>query len=234
MTPMPTTRNTVRTLAVGLLATGLHSAAGCHTVCPASLSIATPTGMLVGNANTGVPSEPSTVWSFHAESPVAPLSLLGPVISRPPGFIFRTQFGATGEIVQIFDNELMAPERLGDMLVLDNRPRSTAQPPVMYAGESYGVGIDNAVYLTICNQFFVGPLTLVKVRIEFEGTLNALLGRMDGTLRFVIEPGAVVGWLPPPPPVQAETIEVSAFALRETEITPPTVPGGLFPWLPFP
>lgn len=223
-----------RFMAVGLLAAGFSSAAGCYSVCPALPSIATPTGTLVANANTGVPSEPSTVWAFHAESPVAPLSLLGPIIPRPPGFIFRVQLGVMGEILQIFDNELMAPDRLGEMLVLDNRPRSTAQPPILYAGESYGVGIDNAVYLVICNQYFVGPLTLVKLRIEFEGTLNTLLGRMDGTLRFVIEPGPIIGWLPPPPPVQAETIEVPAFALRETEITPPTIPGGLIPWLPFP
>ncbi|MFO0973179.1 MAG: hypothetical protein U1A27_07060 [Phycisphaerae bacterium] len=188
------------------------------------MSVPLGDGSVTADANTGIASRPSSVWSVFANSPVAPLSLLGPVVSHAPGFIYRIQLGASGEVTQIFDNELFAPEMIGEQIVLDNQGRSIPQPLVMYVAESYGTESGSSVSLVKCLDLFIGPLTLVNIRIEFEGTFNMLFDRIDGTLRVVIEPSFIVGLLPPAQRVQAETIEVSAFAMRDDAIIPPGIP----------
>lgn len=221
MSKQRSVRRVIAIATIGVIAPFL---VGCGVVCPSSMSVPLGDSSVTANANTGVASRPSTVWSVFADSPVAPLSLLGPVVNHAPGFIYRISLGASGEVLQIFDNELFAPEMIGEQIVLDNQGRAISQPLVMYVGESYGTESGSSVSFVKCVNLFIGPLTLVNIRIEFEGTFNMLFDRIDGTLRVVVEPSFIVGLLPPPPPVEAETIEVSAFAMRDDAIIPPGIP----------
>lgn len=198
--------------------------AGCAT-CPAALPVTLGNGAVVtANANSGTATLRSSVWTFYANSPVAPLAIFGDVLPIDVGMLFRSDFGAQGELVQVFDNVRLAPETLGSQLILDNAIRPAARPPLSYVAESYAAQDGSSIGLTTCGKLFVGPLEIIDARIEFSGTDNDVLGRADGTLKIVTTVNPLVGWLIPA--ISSGTIELDGFALRENRSAPnvPAVP----------
>jgi len=166
-------------------------------------------------ANSGQSSQANTTWAFFADSPLAPLALISPIVPRPPGFLFRGELGENGELVRIFDNEVLVPDILGTEILLSNTRQSTARPGLAYVAESYGAEAGDSVGVVGCGVFYAGPFSVLNSRIEFAGTTNDLLGRSDGTLRFITEVNPVFAALSPEVgPV--ETVEIPAFALRES------------------
>src|SRR6185436_15845082 len=112
----------------------------------------------------------------------------------------------------------VAPEKLGAELILDNAPHPTAMPPVSYAAESYGAQSGSSIAHTTCIVLYLGPFGIVHVTIEFSGTENELLGRADGTLKFVTDVNPLISALMPT--VQSGTVELDGFALREQSLPP--------------
>ncbi len=212
------------TVATIVSAAGLPIAGiGCGLSCPPTLSVPLGAATQVVNADTGLASRANSVWSIFASSPLSPLSAASLILARPPGFLFRVQFGPSGEILQVFDNEVLAPDRIGPVVVMDNAARRATDPLLRYVAESYGIEQQNAVGVVAYHIFAVGPFEVFRLRVELNGTINDLLGRFDGTLTFVVEPAFFAAFLSPAG-VPAETVAVSGFANREATIIPPLIP----------
>ena len=199
-----------------LLVVGL----ACETCPPTTEVTLGDDSVVTADADSGQSSQSNTTWAFFADSPVAPLAFFSPVVSRPPGFLFRGELGEDGELVRIFDNEVLVPDILGAEILLSNTRQSTARPGLAYVAESYGAETGESVGVVGCGVFYAGPFSVLTSRIEFSGTTNDLLGRSDGTLRFITEVNPIFAALSPDVgPV--ETVEVPAFALRELELPLP-------------
>jgi hypothetical protein len=215
MTTMLTGRDTIkrrRTLKVwGVLL--VAACAGCETCPPIMLVTLGNDTVVTANANTGWPSQANTVWAFHADAPIPALSVFSFIVERGPGFLFSAEFGPDGEVLRVFDNEVLIPDLLGAQLLLDNLWRAAEALGLFYVAESYGAEEGVSAGLVICGVFYSGPFWVVKGRIEYSGTTIDLIGRSDGTLRFSMELHPLLllltGGSNPDP------VEVPAFALRE-------------------
>jgi hypothetical protein len=170
--------------------------------------------VVTANADSGQSSQANTIWAFFADSPVAPLAFFSSIVPRPPGFLFRAELGANGELVRIFDNEVLVPDILGTEILLDNTRQSSQRPGLSYIAESYGAEAGESVGIVGCGVFYAGPFSILNSRIEFAGSTNDLLGRSTGTLRFITEANPLFAALSPQVG-QTETVQIEGFALRE-------------------
>lgn len=196
--------------------------AGCDS-CPPSLPVKLGNGSVItAPADSGLPSQAGSQWAFYAANPLSPLSVLGSVVpsltGELPGFLFRVEFSANGGVPRLFDNQVLAPQKLGSIILLDAIVHQAADPSLSYLAESYGAESGNSIGLVSCNVLYVGPISIVTAHVEFSGTISSgLLGlnpRADGTLRFISEvnplfAGAISNG------AKSESVEIAGFALRE-------------------
>jgi hypothetical protein len=197
----------------------LWAIAGCES-CPPSMPVTLGNGEVVtADANSGAESQADSTWAFYADTGLGPLGFLGTVISDVPGFLFRVQFGEQGQLIRVFDNQILAPQILGDELILDNVSRPTLDPALAFAGESYAAEDGAAGGLVSCGIIYLGPFSAVKAQVEYSGTLNTLLGTSNGQLRFISEVNPIFGSLMSPP-ATSETVEIAGYAIKEGSILP--------------
>ena len=212
---------TPRLVQISVIAIAVLTISGCDA-CPPAADLTLGNGAVVNaSANSGLPSQAGATWAFYAENTLSPLSILGNVVggvAGEPGFLFRIEFGAQGEALRLFDNEVLAPETLGAIIELDALIRPAADPTLTYQAESYGAESDASVGLMTCDVLHFGPFAVADVRVEFSGaTSSGLLGlstRADGTLRVISDIDPLFAALAPTN-AQSETVEIEAFALRE-------------------
>lgn len=195
-------------------ALGLLVSAGCQT-CPASLPVVLGNGSTVtAQADSGSEAFGNSVWAFYADTPVSALSFLGELLPVQIGLLFRSEFGDNGELVRVFDNEVLAPQTLGDQLVLDNMLRPTLMPQLLYAAESYAAQDGSSLGLTTCGMLYFGPLPIIESQVRFSGTLNTLLNRAEGTLTFETNVNPLFAGLLGDS-IQSGEMSVDGFAVQE-------------------
>lgn len=202
---------------MNFLATVILSATSCDT-CPPAASVKLGDGTVTSaTAGSGMPSRANSVWAFYADTTLGPLSFLGAAIPANPGFLFRAQYGTQGELVRIFNNQVLAPTTLGDQLFFDAVLRPTLKPSLNYSGESYASENGSSIGTTECGTIFAGPFSVLQAMVEFSGTTNSLLDRVDGHFRFTSTLNPIFA-NQAPPNFKSETVAIDGFATKETDL----------------
>lgn len=188
--------------------------AGCDS-CPASVPVT------LGDATTQVASDSSgpasfanSKWAFYASPLPAPLTFLNTVIPQAGELLFRMEFGAQGQALRVYDNQVIGPADFGPQILLDRLAHSMTMPSLTHASSGYVAEKGAASGVATCSTIYSQPFSVIKIQVSFFGTADLLLNRTSGKLRFVTEVNPAFASLVPPH-VQSETVEIDGYAVRE-------------------
>lgn len=188
---------------------------GCESL-PASLSV--PLGnstTVTASINSGPASFASSTWAYYA-SGTSPLGFLGGLLPGSQALMFRAEHGANGQILRIFDNQALGPDKFGPFILMDNLLHPMIAPPTLsYASASYGAADGSFVGLVGYCLIYSPPFSIIKVTIVFSGTEDPLLNRINGNFKFISEVNPFFAGLAPSD-VQSETVEVDGYAIKES------------------
>jgi hypothetical protein len=201
------------TLCMPLLSFGF-AVAGCDS-CPASVPITLGDGTTqVASDSSGPASFANSKWAFHASALPAPLTFQNTLIPEAGELLFRMEFGAQGQALRVYDNQVIGPADFGPQIILDRLTHPMTMPSLTHASSGYVAESGAATGVATCSTIYSQPFSVVKVHVSFSGTEDLLLNRTSGVLRFVTEVNPMFASLVPPN-VKSESVEVPGYAVRE-------------------